>query len=103
MKIASIKTGPYSERPMARVRLFVNVANVSVAEWLFARATGKSLPIHKEYRKLLPLIKIDLCLPANVKASWSQKAGCGCGCSPGFLLDVHPDKVGYQAVWVTIK
>jgi hypothetical protein len=103
MKIVSIKTGPYSERPISRVRLFVDAANETVLEKLYARLTGKSLPIHKEYRKLLPLIKIELCLAANVKSSWSAKAGCGCGCSPGFLLDVHPDKVGYQAVWVTIK
>jgi len=23
----------------------------------------------------------------NVNYRWSQKAGCGCGCSPGFIVD----------------
>ena len=25
----------------------------------------------------------------DTKARWSQKAGCSCGCSPGFVLDTH--------------
>ncbi|MCA1800259.1 MAG: hypothetical protein LC650_03105 [Actinobacteria bacterium] len=25
----------------------------------------------------------------HVKAGFSQKAGCACGCSPGFVLDAH--------------
>jgi hypothetical protein len=25
--------------------------------------------------------------PEKIKVSWSQKAGCSCGCSPGFILN----------------
>jgi hypothetical protein len=38
------------------------------------------------YRTLLPEIFKKLGLPADTKARWSQKAGCTCPCSPGFIL-----------------
>jgi hypothetical protein len=47
---------------------------------------------HKEYRKLLPeVFKSDdvinkLWKDGHIKASWSQYAGCSCGCSSGFIL-----------------
>jgi hypothetical protein len=37
------------------------------------------------------LPKLDL--PKGVKVRWSQKAGCSCGCSPGFIVDA---KLGYD-------
>jgi hypothetical protein len=30
--------------------------------------------------------------PHNIKAIWSQNAGCNCGCSPGFILS-SKDKI----------
>ena len=39
------------------------------------------------YRTLLPEIFKALGIPADTKARWSQKAGCTCPCSPGFILD----------------
>jgi len=41
------------------------------------------------YRSLLPEIFEKLGLPADTKARWSQKAGCSCPCSPGFILSHH--------------
>lgn len=39
---------------------------------------------------VMPQVLKKLELPANTKMRWSQKAGCGCGCSPGFILsDYH--------------
>lgn len=34
------------------------------------------------------------------KISWSQKAGCACGCSPGFVI--HGDRPGFD-IHVTIE
>lgn len=101
MKILSIKTGQYGERPVSRVRLFIETKDESVAENLMARMFGHSAP-YKTYRQeVLPRVfkklKID---PAKV--SWSQKAGCSCGCSPGYVLDINPTVAGFEAVWVTI-
>ena len=44
----------------------------------------------------------------NVTARWSQKAGCACGCSPGFILDgrLVPRNInnfGTYDIHVTIK
>jgi len=37
----------------------------------------------------------------DVKASWSQKAGCSCGCSPGFVL--RGPGVARKNIWATVK
>jgi hypothetical protein len=38
------------------------------------------------YRTMLPEIFKALGFPEGVTAKWSQKAGCQCPCSPGFVL-----------------
>lgn len=43
---------------------------------------------YTEYRKLLPEVFEKLGIPANTKASWRQNAGCSCGCSPAFIVEV---------------
>lgn len=40
--------------------------------------------IYKEH--VLPEVFKQLGLPPDTEARWSQKAGCSCGCSPGFIL-----------------
>ena len=47
-------------------------------------------------RKLLPeaLDKVDITF---TKARWSQKAGCSCPCSPGFIIDTE----GWEDVHVS--
>ena len=45
---------------------------------------------HDLYRKLLPQVieqikNQGIEVPEDIKFSWSQKAGCNCGCSPGFI------------------
>lgn len=40
------------------------------------------------YKKLLPEIFKQAGLPEDTKAYWSQKAGCSCPCSPGFILQL---------------
>jgi|LSQX01.3.fsa_nt_gb hypothetical protein len=40
----------------------------------------------RRYRKVLPEILKQAGIP-EAKASWSWKAGCSCGCTPGFILD----------------
>jgi hypothetical protein len=42
----------------------------------------------KEYRALIPEIcaAVGITNMQDLKFSWSQKAGCSCGCSPGFVV-----------------
>lgn len=44
---------------------------------------------YNEYRKLLPQVleQAGISLQYVKKIRWSQKAGCSCGCSPGFVVD----------------
>jgi len=46
---------------------------------------------------------IDACvlplLGDEVKANFSQKAGCPCGCSPGFILTGHSG----SDIWIDLK
>ena len=42
------------------------------------------------YRKeVLPTIKKLFNIDRNTEISWSQKAGCSCPCSPGFIIKDH--------------
>lgn len=55
---------------------------------------------HTAYKKeLVPEILQKLGLPADTKVAWSQKAGCACGCSPGFVI---PSEWDYE-VFVTAE
>ena len=40
----------------------------------------------------------------GTKLRWSQKAGCNCGCSPGFILETHlwAQDIGYFDLHVTV-
>jgi hypothetical protein len=71
---------------------------------IFRRARPSKL-----YRALLPEALAQLLADKSLrdvealvmaKATWSQRAGCSCGCSPGFVLDAVD--VGYD-VHVTVK
>ena len=39
---------------------------------------------------------------SNVKLSWRQKAGCNCGCSPGFIVDGWDSVLHRKDVHITI-
>ncbi|MFA5999854.1 MAG: hypothetical protein WC783_02645 [Candidatus Paceibacterota bacterium] len=48
---------------------------------------------NKIYSKFLPFVFKQIGLPYPKKISWSQVAGCSCGCSPGFKIH-DPDLNG---------
>jgi len=76
----------YDYRP-SKSRLYVGVDSergpVTVGAMMDARWEN---PV-RQYRKALPAIFAALGLDPATKARWSQYAGCGCPCSPGFILD----------------
>lgn len=52
------------------------------------------------YKTYLRAVSDNLGITARMaKFRWSQKAGCGCGCSPGFICDEDYGK----DVWVTLS
>lgn len=79
-KIRSVKLIKASAKA-TRARVFVFLAGESILENLTTRWQQPS----KAYR---PLVQAEL-RDAGItgKLAWSQRAGCGCGCSPGFIVD----------------
>jgi hypothetical protein len=57
----------------------------------------------KEFKKLVTLALVEagceLSAAKEVKARWSQYAGCSCPCSPGFILDM----AGTQDFYVDVE
>jgi hypothetical protein len=39
----------------------------------------------------------------DVKLSWSQKAGCSCGCSPGFIVSGYVPSLERSDAWIQIE
>lgn len=90
----------WRDRDRTKSRLHVFIEGESILENLENR---RSRP-YTEFKKLLaPIFK----MLGVAKARWSQKAGCSCGCSPGFILDrlvmINPDDQAASDVFVTIK
>lgn len=100
IKILKITTGEYGERLLSKVRLFIHPESENILDNMSNRHDRP----HKAYRKfVLPVVLERLKLQFIPGATWSQKAGCSCGCSPGYILDIDPLKVGFEAIWVTIN
>lgn len=57
---------------------------------------------HTVYKKeVIPAVLAAMGLPADTKVRWSQKAGCTCGCSPGFIVDAVRGVTAYVTVEAT--
>lgn len=92
MKITIVPKSPTRQRGPRKVRLYIWPDNESIIDQLYARHHRP----HDQWKKLIPSILEKLPMPAHMTmylidprtpAKWSQKAGCSCPCSPGFILD----------------
>ena len=83
---------------VSKSRLYVSVDDENMAE-NFAFRWDRPWT---EYRKLMPEILQRLGLPEDTKYNWSQKAGCSCGCSPGFVLTLPNDHRKCVDYWATV-
>jgi hypothetical protein len=87
-------------------RMYVSVADETIMDNL---ANRKRRP-YNIYKTLIHSSDIASVLDLS-KLSWSQKAGCSCPCSPGFILNpqILKDEDGnrvnftYFDVWVTLE
>lgn len=89
-----------AEQWKARVYFFIE--DESILENLANRGCRP----YAEYRKILPTVLAAAGLrdpdgEVAKAARWSRKAGCSCGCSPGFIID-H-SAMRNRNVFVTIK
>lgn len=87
VRVTNVKLLPRTyrwERRKPAVRVYVWVEGENMLE-NFANRFDRPT---KLYRKALPIAfdKLGINPDEIDRIVWSQKAGCGCGCSPGFVL-----------------
>ena len=84
-------------------RMYVDANETfNVIEDLMNRHRRPYATWRKAIRTALAKVDIDLS-----KMAWSQKAGCSCPCSPGFVLDkqnleINGEFFRYFDIWVTL-
>jgi hypothetical protein len=87
----------YGYGRFAKTRIYIWTERQTILQSFVARGSEP----HVAYRKhVLPEVLERLGLPAGTKAPWSRTAGCGCGCSPAFVVDT-PNPMGIE-VFVTV-
>ena len=87
MKIETVKVVPHSantnyRRQNLHGKIYFGIKDENLMDNLLNRRTRP----YNEFRKMLPDVLKAAGLDIDPKNfRWSQKAGCGCGCSPGFV------------------
>lgn len=79
VKVTNISTGREGNRRRARIYFWLK--EETILENLFE---GRHTRPYIEFKKLIPQILKAAGLP-DQKVRWSQRAGCSCLCSPGFV------------------
>ncbi len=72
-----------------RTIIYVHPTNFNVMEDFMLRMGLKNETCRDRgrlYRRFVPAALEALGLESDRKVSWRQTAGCGCGCSPGFVV-----------------
>ena len=98
MKIVKIKSRKETDKKdsFKKTRIYF----FPQGEKLLDNLNNRHFRPHKEYRKLLPEIAKQLGMTQPIDVTWSQKAGCGCGCSPGFIM--QSGSTG-RSIYVTVE
>jgi len=92
---------PYTSRgTRVKTRIYVWPENETVLENLIERSTR---PI-KAYREVVNQALNDLGVDqSKLDIKWTRKAGCQCGCSPGFVVDGWNEKLHGMDLHVTFR
>ncbi len=75
----------------AKPRVYVWFKGESIFENLMTRFERKP----NRYRPYVKAVLADLGVEYD-KLAWSQRAGCSCGCSPGYVLTLSKDESGRE-------
>lgn len=71
----------HGERGTTKVYIFV------VGESLLCNLMNRHSRPEQLYRaEVMPKVLAEMGLPPETQYRWSQRAGCKCGCSPGFVI-----------------
>jgi hypothetical protein len=104
-KVESVKLVPENIRTGRRrvshkTRIYFWPKGETIMDNLFNR---RSRPFN-EYRKLLPAVFAAAGVEdtSRLSARWSQRAGCGCGCSPGFIVEGYSNALYRNNIHVDV-
>lgn len=67
-----------------KTRVYIHIKGETLLENLMNRRQ-RPYTIYK--KEVMPAVLEKMGLSKDTKFRWSQKAGCACGCSPGFIID----------------
>lgn len=87
----------YGYGPYAKTRVYFGLKGWSILDNFFNRG---SEPHSLVKPFIVPMALEALGLDPGTKATWSRTAGCGCGCSPAFVIDA-PNPEG-KDVWFEV-
>jgi hypothetical protein len=89
-----------SSRFRTKTRVYVHPTGETVLENFKNRRSRPLNTCREALRTGLSALGVDL---SRVDYKWSQKAGCSCGCSPGFIVDGWDAAIAGKNVWVEIN
>lgn len=81
-----------------RSRVYVFIENETILESLMNRRNRSVATMREAAEKAMDENGIS-----GISLKWSQKAGCSCGCSPGFICDGYDPKLWGNDLFVTIE
>jgi hypothetical protein len=88
--VGNVESQPFGDARRRRSVISLSPKDEGVLENFVSR---RSRPHEEIKRQVIPAVLAAVGLPASTRVRWSQKAGCGCGCSPGFVVE------GNYGVW----
>ncbi len=95
VKILQAETKKYYHK--SRVSIFPE------GETLLENLQNRRSRPFKAYRKLVEQTLDSLGADrSKLDIKWSQKAGCSCGCSPGFIIDGFVEKLHRKNLYLTV-
>jgi len=88
------------EKRQKKARIYFSHQGESVITNLVERRSRPTFVYKNFFPQVLEYMKLK---PEDYKFVWSQKAGCTCGCSPGFILQPKTTNVCLNKdIFVTI-
>lgn len=85
IKVTEVSTVPVQNE--RKIRVFFLSEKVSLFTLKDRELSAHKIDPVQVYRKLMPQVLEKVGLNPNMKGQWSRKAGCSCGCSPGFVME----------------
>jgi len=96
LKIKSLTHSEIDRRERSRkTKVYIWPEGENVIENLQNR---RSRPYSVYRKEVIPQVLAELGIPADARVRWSQRAGCSCPCSPGFIIEGYYGREAFVTV-----